>query len=101
MTCIGAVRLHPRRHIRVRAHLLADEQPQDGAAQPPGQQPLEPDALAYDGQGYAVCGGAVMDILNEFRALAGIRGRNAHRGSNPPQYDHRGSRWRLTPDVFG
>ena len=31
----------------------------------------------------------VMEILNEFRALAGIRGRNAHRGSNPPQYDDR------------
>ena len=31
----------------------------------------------------------VMDILAEFRALAGIRGRNAHRGTNPPQYDHR------------
>ena len=31
----------------------------------------------------------VMDILNEFRALAGIRGRNAHRGTDPPQYDHR------------
>ena len=31
----------------------------------------------------------VMDILAEFRALAGIRGRNAHRGTNPPEYDHR------------
>jgi len=31
----------------------------------------------------------VMDILNEFRALAGIRGRNAHRATQPPQYDHR------------
>ena len=31
----------------------------------------------------------VMDILNEFRALAGIRGRNAHRPTQPPQYDHR------------
>ena len=31
----------------------------------------------------------VMDILAEFRALAGIKGRNAHRGHDPPQYDHR------------
>ena len=31
----------------------------------------------------------VMDILKEFRALAGIRGRNAHRGTQPPEYDHR------------
>ena len=29
----------------------------------------------------------VMDILKEFRELAGIRGRNAHRPSAPPQYD--------------
>ena len=28
-----------------------------------------------------------MDILKEFRALAGIRGRNAHKPSAPPQYD--------------
>ena len=31
----------------------------------------------------------VMEILAEFRALAGVRGRNAHRGQEPPQYDHR------------
>ena len=30
----------------------------------------------------------VMDILAEFRALEGIKGRNAHRGHQPPQYDH-------------
>tara|TARA_B110000259_G_C13647800_1_gene255030 strand:- start:72 stop:353 length:282 start_codon:yes stop_codon:yes gene_type:complete len=30
----------------------------------------------------------VMDILQEFRVLAGIRGRNAHRGQQPPKYDH-------------
>ena len=29
----------------------------------------------------------VMDILKEFRELAGIRGRQAHRPSAPPQYD--------------
>ena len=29
----------------------------------------------------------VLDILKEFRQLAGIRGRNAHRPSAPPQYD--------------
>ena len=28
-------------------------------------------------------------ILNEFRALGGIRGRQAHRGADPPKYDHR------------
>ena len=27
----------------------------------------------------------VMDILYEFRALAGVRGRNAHRGQQPPK----------------
>ena len=32
---------------------------------------------------------AVMEILHEFRSLAGIRGRNAHRGQAPPQYDTR------------
>ena len=36
--------------------------------------------------------------VNEFRALAGISqsggGRNAHRGTNLPQYDHRVKRWR-------
>ena len=31
----------------------------------------------------------VMDILYEFRALAGVRGRNAHRGQQPPKYDLR------------
>ena len=31
----------------------------------------------------------VMDILNEFRALASIRGRNAHCATQPPQYDFR------------
>lgn len=31
----------------------------------------------------------VMEILHEFRSLAGIRGRNAHRGQQPPQYDTR------------
>ena len=31
----------------------------------------------------------VAPILREFRALAGVRGRNAHRGQAPPQYDHR------------
>ena len=38
--------------------------------------------------------------VNEFRALAGISqsggGRNAHRGTNLPQYDHRVKRWRWT-----
>ena len=29
----------------------------------------------------------VMDILKEFRGLAGIRGRNAHKPSAPPQYN--------------
>ena len=28
----------------------------------------------------------VMDILQEFRLLAGIRGRKAHRGQQPPKY---------------
>ena len=28
-------------------------------------------------------------ILNEFRALGGIRGRQAHRGADPPKHDHR------------
>ena len=28
-------------------------------------------------------------ILNEFRALGGIRGRKAHRGADPSKYDHR------------
>ena len=28
----------------------------------------------------------VMAILKEFRALAGIRGRSAHRGTAPPKY---------------
>ena len=27
----------------------------------------------------------VMDIMHEFKKLAGIRGRNAHRGTQPPQ----------------
>ena len=27
-----------------------------------------------------------MEILHEFRSLAGIRGRNAHRPHQPPQY---------------
>ena len=31
----------------------------------------------------------VLDILHEFRALAGMRGRNAHRGHQPPVYDHK------------
>ena len=31
----------------------------------------------------------VMEILHEFRSLAGIRGRNAHRAQQPPQYDTR------------
>ena len=31
----------------------------------------------------------VMAILKEFRELAGIRGRNAHRGKQPPKYDYR------------
>ena len=34
----------------------------------------------------------VLDILHEFRALAGMRGRNAHRGHHfsdqTPKYDH-------------
>jgi hypothetical protein len=29
-----------------------------------------------------------VDILQEFRVLAGIRGRNAHRGQQPRKYDH-------------
>ena len=29
----------------------------------------------------------VLAILNEFRELSGIRGRNQHRGTNPPSYD--------------
>ena len=29
----------------------------------------------------------VLDILKEFRELAGIRGRNAHTGTTPPSYD--------------
>ena len=29
----------------------------------------------------------VMDILKEFRELAGTHGRNAHKPSAPPQYD--------------
>jgi hypothetical protein len=33
-----------------------------------------------------------VDILQEFRVLAGIRGRNAHRGQQPPKYDH--TKWR-------
>ena len=28
-----------------------------------------------------------MDILKEFRELAGIRGRHAHNPSGPPQYN--------------
>ena len=36
------------------------------------------------------CDVPVLDILHEFRALAGIRGRNAHRGHRqPPVYDHK------------
>ena len=31
----------------------------------------------------------VWAILKEFREMAGIRGRNAHRGTTPPKYDHR------------
>ena len=31
----------------------------------------------------------VMAILKEFRAMAGIRGRNAHRGTTPPKYGYR------------
>ena len=30
----------------------------------------------------------VVPILREFRALAGVKGRNAHRGQAPPQHDH-------------
>ena len=29
----------------------------------------------------------MLEILKEFRALAGIEGRNRHRGTAPPQYD--------------
>ena len=29
----------------------------------------------------------VLDILKEFRALAGIKGRNKHKATAPPQYD--------------
>ena len=35
------------------------------------------------------CDVPVLDILHEFRALAGIRGRNAHRGHQLPVYDHK------------
>jgi len=35
------------------------------------------------------CNVPVLDILHEFRALAGIRGRYAHRGHQPPVYDHK------------
>ena len=31
----------------------------------------------------------VIDILHEYRSLAGILGRNAHRGQQPPQYNTR------------
>ena len=31
----------------------------------------------------------VMVILKEFRALAGIRGRKAHRGTTPPKFEFR------------
>ena len=30
----------------------------------------------------------VMAILKEFRTLAGIRGRSAHRGTAPPKYNY-------------
>ena len=29
-----------------------------------------------------------MAILKEFRAMGGVRGRNAHRGTSPPKYDY-------------
>ena len=35
------------------------------------------------------CDVPVLNILHEFRALAGIRGRFAHRGHQPPVYDHK------------
>ena len=35
------------------------------------------------------CDVPILDILQEFRALAGIRGRKAHRGHQPPEYDHK------------
>ena len=31
----------------------------------------------------------VMAILKEFRDMAGIRGRNAHKPTPPPKYDYR------------
>lgn len=46
--------------------------------------------VAAGGQDNAVLQCAtVLDILHEFRALAGIRGRYAHRGHQPPVYDHK------------
>ena len=38
----------------------------------------------------------VLEILKEFRALAGIEGRNKHKGVAPPQSTTSRSRWRLT-----
>ena len=35
------------------------------------------------------CDVPVFDILHEFRALAGIRGRTAHRAHQPPMYDQK------------
>ena len=35
------------------------------------------------------CDVPILDILQELRALAGIRGRKAHRGHQPPVYDHK------------
>ena len=41
----------------------------------------------------------VMEILKEFRALAGIKGRYKHKPSAPPQYDFKVKmRWRLMCD---
>ena len=40
------------------------------------------------GRGLACSEVPVMDILQEFRALAGIHGRHAHRGQQPPKYGH-------------
>ena len=35
------------------------------------------------------CDVPILDILREFRELAGIRGRYGHRGHQPPMYDHK------------
>ena len=46
--------------------------------------------MACGGQDNAICCDVpVLDILHEFRALAGIHGRYAHRAHQPPVYDHK------------